>query len=303
MDLFAGFDLGGSRLKYGLVDTRGEVIFHRHVETPGNRGDLLSLMAECWERLSRTHGPIHSAGIGLPGIFSDDRKRILHSPHCPFIEEFDWNAACAGILGVPFVLDNEANLAAYGEFRAGAGGESRCLILLTLGSGIGTGIIMGGEIWRGACGAAAELGHMPVNPDGALCACGNRGCLETEVSAGRIVELYRELSDDQAVGSCRDVGRRALEGDPSARRAMERAGSSLGRAIAVVINLLNPDTILLGGGVMESSGFVLGPAREQAKRHSLKAAFDCCSIQPAALGNRAGFIGAALYAGNVFAPD
>jgi glucokinase len=293
--LHAGFDLGGTELKFGLVDPSGRVIHSSTAPTPKSFSGLMETLGKIWRDLTRDEDTIGSAGFGFPGIFSASRSVIVRSPHCRWLEGIDLNGALSGLLNVPFILDNEANLAAFGEHAAGAGREAHSLVLITIGSGIGTGLVLDGHIWRGVSGFAGELGHAPVNPSGTLCRCGLRGCLESEVSASRIVEEYRRLGGDPGISSADEVCRLAGEGDGAAREAFAVAGRALGIGIAFVINLLNPQVVLLGGGVMEAGSLLLDPTRAAAQEHSIPAAFQDCKIRPAALGNSAGFVGAALY--------
>ncbi len=291
---YAGFDLGGTRLKYGVVDGNGSILSHAEAETPQTIAGLQGIIIKAWQELRDRHGPLRSAGFGLPGLYSRARRMVVQSPHCAILEGFDLEAALARLLDVPFIIDNEANLAAYGEYAAGAGRNTRSLVLVTVGSGVGTGIILEGKIWRGACGFAGELGHVTIRPAGFRCRCGRRGCLETEVSAPRIVKEYVKRAPGRRHLTAADVCREAEGGDPTAVEVFTRAGRALGIGVAAVINLLNPEKILLGGGVMEAGELLLGPARAEAGRHGYRASYACCRIERAALGNRAGFIGAAL---------
>jgi len=297
MTYFAGFDVGGTRLKYGLVDADLKRVHQNSRATPDSGRALLNLLRELWSGLIReAPGDIRAAGLGLPGLFSRRERRVLQSPNCPAVENLAIAPELEGFMDVPFHLDNEANFAAYGEYRAGAGRGGGSLVMLTIGTGIGTGIVLDGRIWRGACGYAGELGHAPVNPQGIPCRCGSRGCLETEVSASRIVENYLAGRDEPEPPTAREVHRRAERGDPAAREAFRTAGRFLGLGIATVVNLLNPERIVLGGGVMNAHDLLLPPALEEAALRSYRGAFDGCTIHKAELGNDAGFMGAAAWA-------
>jgi glucokinase len=174
----------------------------------------------------------------------------------------------------------------------------RNLVLLTLGTGIGSGIIVDGKIVHGTCGFAAEMGHLIINPEGERCACGSRGCLETEASAGPIIRNYRRLSGSKEELAAEDIAARVKRGDRAARKSFERAAYYLGIGLGCAINLLNPEKILLGGGIMRSAGLILPGAIQEARRRCYPASFACCSIEKALLGNEAGFIGAACWARN-----
>jgi glucokinase len=188
-------------------------------------------------------------------------------------------------------------MAAYGEYRCGAGQNTHSLVLLTIGTGVGTGIILKGNIWEGACGFAGELGHAVVNPNGEPCKCGSQGCLETEVSAPKIVKNYQAYSKNRKNITAEEVSLRAKNNEKAAQQAFAKAGHFLGLGLALAINLLNPEKILLGGGVMKAAEFLLPPTIDEAAKRSFKGSFRCCSIEHATLGNKAGFIGAALWSG------
>jgi glucokinase len=295
--LYAGFDLGGTQLKYGLLDERLHPVFKGKAPTPPTMAGLLELFGRLWDELrKKDRRSIKAVGFGIPGIFSLKEQKIYQSPNYSDLDGFELRPAIAKHIKVPFWIDNDANIAAYGEYRCGAGKGVRHLLLLTLGTGVGSGIIIDGELLHGSCGFAAEMGHIVVHPDGELCNCGARGCLETEASAGSIVRNYRELTRSSESLTAEEVGQRALKGDAAARKSFERAGYYLGIGLGIAINMLNPELILLGGGVMESGDLILPHALAEAGRRSYRASFACCSIRRASLGNDAGFMGAAAFA-------
>jgi glucokinase len=299
MDLYAGFDLGGTSLKYGVIDALGRVLMDETADTPESVEELFELLESIWETIQKdNHSNIRAAGFGFPGIFSAREKRIIQSPNCPQIDGYALVPSIEKFINVPFYLDNEANYAAYGEHKVGAGKGAQSLVLLTIGTGIGTGIILNDQVWRGSSGFAGELGHVTVNPTGDKCRCGNRGCLETEVSSLKIVNSYRQFRQSEEDQTAEEIARRAGDGDKAALQTYSHVGSYLGIGISIVINLLNPEKILLGGGVMESGELLLPAALEEAKRRSFSASYECCKIEQTNLGNKAGFIGAALWARN-----
>jgi glucokinase len=297
MPLYAGFDLGGTQLKYGLLDERLNLVFKGKAPTPPTMTGLLDLFGRLWEELkSKDRRTIQAAGFGIPGIFSLKEQKIYQSPNYSDLDGFEIRPAIARFIQVPFWIDNDANIAAYGEFRCGAGRNVRHLLLLTLGTGVGSGIIIDGELLHGSCGFAAEMGHIVVHPDGERCNCGSRGCLETEAAAGPIVRNYRELTRSEEPLTAEEVAARAKKGDAAARKSFERASYYLGIGLGIAINLLNPELILLGGGVMDSGDLIVPHALAEAGRRSYKATFACCSIERASLGNDAGLMGAAAFA-------
>ncbi len=297
MHLFAGFDLGGTLLKYGLVDETGGSVLESQVDTPKTIKKLIYALKDIWQRLKKNHpNQIATVGFGFPGIFDQKERKILQSPNYPEIDSFALIPAFSQFIDVPFWINNDANLAAFGEYTCGAGQNTQSLVLLTIGTGVGTGIILEGKIWQGACGYAGEMGHATVNPEGEPCKCGSRGCLETEVSAPKLVQNYLAFSRLKEKITPEEISRRARSKDQYALKVLALAGHYLGIGISIIINLLNPEKILLGGGVMEAGNLLLHPAVEEARSRSFKGSFECCSIEPASLGNRAGFIGAALWA-------
>jgi len=297
MAVFAGFDLGGTQLKYGLIDDAGTLLFKDKAPTPPTIRELMGLLEILWKDLKRRESrKIRAAGFGFPGIYSFKEKKIFQSPNYAELDNFDLYPAIAEYIKVPFWVDNDANMAAFGEWKCGAGRGVSSLVLLTIGTGIGGGIILGGKLWQGSCGYAAEVGHIIVNPDGERCKCGLQGCLETEASAPAIVRKYQALAKSEIPLTSEDIYHRAKNGEEKARQAFSQAGYYLGIGLGMLINLLNPEKILLGGGVMTTGEFLLPPTIEEARRRSYKASFACCSIERASLGNDAGLIGSASWA-------
>ncbi len=297
MPIYAGFDLGGTNLKYGLTDSTGNIIFNSKTATPPTIKELLKLLEKLWNDLKRKEKrKVAAIGFGFPGIFSLDQQRILQSPNYVELDNFDLIPALSEFIEVPFWVNNDANMAAFGEYKCGAGQGAHSLIFLTIGTGLGAGIILDGKLWRGKCGFAGELGHVTVNPEGERCNCGGQGCLETEVSAPKIVRNYNMMRKKDEKISGEEVFARAKKGEMAARQAFAQAGHFLGIGLGIAINLLNPDKILLGGAVMSAGKLLLSPALEEVKRRSYKASYKCCTIEKASLGNKAGFLGAALWA-------
>ena len=297
MSIYAGFDLGGTHLKYGLTEPTGNIIFNSKTATPPTIKELLKLLEKLWDDLKRKEKrKVAAIGFGFPGIFSLDQQRILQSPNYAELDNFDLIPALSEFIEVPFWVNNDANMAAFGEYKCGAGQGAHSLIFLTVGTGLGAGIILDGNLWRGKCGFAGELGHVTVNPEGERCNCGGQGCLETEVSAPKIVRNYNMLRKKDEKISGEEVFARAKKGEMAARQAFAQAGHFLGIGLGIAMNLLNPDKILLGGAVMSAGKLLLSPALEEVKRRSYKASYKCCTIEKASLGNKAGFLGAALWA-------
>jgi glucokinase len=193
--LAAGFDLGGTQLKYGLVDDRGRLVLKGKAATPATMEGLLGLIEESWRKIkAKSPGPVGSCGFGFAGFYSLRDRKILHSPNYQGLDGFDLVPALRRFIDVPVRIDNDANMAAYGEYMYGAGRGAQSLVFITVGTGIGAGIILEGRLWHGPCGFAGEIGHITVNPEGERCNCGGRGCLETEAAAPRIIRHYQTLS-------------------------------------------------------------------------------------------------------------
>jgi glucokinase len=297
MPLYAGFDLGGTQLKYGLITDTGRTVYHGKKDSPSKIMDLIQLIEKILKDLREEQGfSISAVGFGFPGVLNKKEKKIYQSPNYPDIDHFDLTPALARFIKVPFTINNDANMAAFGEYKKGGGQGVHSMVLLTIGTGLGTGIILEGKIWQGVCGFGGELGHAAVNIDGEPCNCGSRGCLETEVSAPKIVKNYNMLKRTENITNAIQVYEKALAGEKAALEAFAMAGRFLGIGLSIAINLLNPEKILLGGGVMKAGDFLIKPAVQEAQKRSFKAGFDCCSIESAVLGNHAGFIGSAYYA-------
>ena len=289
MSVVAGFDLGGTQLKYGLLDDAGRLILKSKAPTPPTIGGLMDLLGRVWPELkAAAPGGIKAAGFGFPGIYNLHERRILQSPNCAELDDFPLYPEIGKVIDVPFLVDNDANMAAYGEWAWGAGRGVPSLVLLTVGTGIGGGIILDGKLWQGSCGYAGEIGHIVVNADGERCKCG----------IPAIVRKYGALSGRNEAVTAEEIYRRAEAGEKAAIDAYASAGRFIGIALGMLINLLNPGMILLGGGVMTSGELLLRPAVDEARRRSYKASFACCSIRRASLGNDAGTIGAAAWARN-----
>lgn len=295
--LYAGFDLGGTQLKYGLINKEGRAFSAAETPSPPTIQGLFTFLENLWNDLrKREKRDIKAAGFGFPGIFSLKKQRIIQSPNYPQLDNFDLITSISRFIDVPFWVNNDANMAAFGEYKSGAGQGVQSLVFLTIGTGVGTGVILDGKLWQGKCGFAGELGHATVNPEGEACKCGSRGCLETEVSAPKIVRNYMSFKNLGEPISPEEVYERAKKGESAALKAFSLAGYYLGIGLSIAINFLNPEKILLGGGVMNTGNFLLDPALEEAQKRSYVATFNCCKIIRAALGNKAGFIGAGLWA-------
>jgi glucokinase len=311
--VFIGIDLGGSTLKGALISNTGEIIEETRFEAEQKGPDALFGQVVQAALGLRDHknagGRVQGIGVGIPGLVNRKTNRIEVMPKLPALSQIDITTELSRETGLPVILDNDANAAAYGELQAGAARDRREVFFVTLGTGIGAGLIINGQIYRGAAGFAGEFGHMTIDPEGIECTCGNIGCLETIASGPNIVRRTRErLYRDRTSSLSRlgiprdreftaeDIAHAASDGDEMAQVMMERTGMFLGIALAAVINLLNVEMVVMGGGVMEAGDLILKPTIKETRRRAFPPSFNSCEIVIARLGATAGMIGAALMA-------
>lgn len=309
--LVIGFDLGGTNMTAGLVDGRLEVIDSVRMKTPAaSQADLLAgILAMVRELSSRAPAPVASVGFGIPSMIDQKRGRAIMSVNVP-LADFDFVDFMAGELKLPVFIDNDANVAALAEVRAGAAKGARQVIMITMGTGIGGGIIIDGQIYRGAGGSAAELGHMVIDVNGPRCqgACENYGCFETMASGTALARYAAEMAEQQpasilgravAAGENPDgalLSRLAEEGDPAALAVYEKIGFYTGVGMTSLVNIFNPEVFVIGGGLVRAGEFILGMAREILLSRGLRPNRDTVKVLPAAFGPDAGMLGAACLA-------
>lgn len=309
MEPFVGIDLGGTFIKGGLVGASGEILEELQIPTEADGGPahVLDRMALLVRNLMETGGSsIRAVGIGVPGQVIIDKGLLVEAPNLPCWENVYVAEEMEMRLHIPAILDNDANVAALGEYSYGAGRGSRNMLMVTLGTGVGGGLILNGEVYRGASGGAGEFGHMIIARDGALCGCGRRGCVEAYVGTGGILRILQEhlqadepsvlIDFDPKTITPKDISKAAEKGDAIARSVLKEAGEWLGVGIGSVANLLNIDRAVIGGGVAAAGAFILDPAAAMTKRTALKVSGGDLSVVPAQLGNAAGLAGAARLA-------
>jgi len=285
--LVIGLDVGGTKILSGLVDRDGEVLARHEVHSPGDsEQDVLAALDAAVEALLDDR--VAAIGYGIPSNLERGTGRILHATNLP-LENLDLGARSGERYGLPVGVGNDASVAALAEWKRGAGRGSNNLVMLTLGTGVGGGIVIDGRLFRGW----AELGHIVVQEGGLPCACGGRGHLEVLASGHAGDRAARELFGDEA-----DAHRlidSAREGDTGAIAALARIGESLGAAIGSLVNVFDPDLVVVGGGFGAAAGeLVLGPALESARREAIAPANERLRIVPAELGAEAGLVGAGL---------
>ncbi len=290
-----GVDLGGTKILAGVVDRESRVVKRVERPTPvSSTADLLEgLDAVVGELLAE--GEVAALGFGIPATIDQKRGLAVIAPNLP-LADFDFRDRMQERFGLPVGIDNDANAAAIAEWAIGAGRGTKDMVMLTLGTGIGGGLILDGRPYRGSVGAAAELGHIVIEHDGPPCqgVCTGRGHLEALASGTAAGKAAREVIGPQA--DAHDLVRQAREGDEAARAALEEIGRKLGSGIGSLVNIFNPELVVIGGGFAAAGDLVLDPAREVMRREALVPARDLVRIVPAQLGPEAGLAGAALVA-------
>ena len=300
-----GIDLGGTSIKAALVSPQLEVLAHEAVPTDlSSQEALLSSIVDLVQKV-RGSVPIAGVGFGLPSQVNQLTGRVAASVNVP-IADVAFKDVMAQRLGVPVEIDNDANVAALAEVRAGVAHGLSHVIMLTLGTGVGGGIVIDGQIYRGATGYGGELGHMVVAENGPRCqgTCPNHGCLEVMASAIGVIHAAEAIADREPDGTlaAARAGKKltphlvidqALAGDPECVEALAVVGRHLGVGIANYVNIFNPQAVVIGGGISNAGELVLGPARDEAASRALPAPFHEVTIAPAKLGNGAGVLGAA----------
>lgn len=304
-----GMDLGGTNLRVAGVGSGGGIVELYREQTLAREGPepvierIVAAIGRVFSRITAAGGDIRGIVLGAPGIISSREGTVVSSPNLPGWHDVPLRDRVAAAIGFPVLLENDANAAAFGEYWRGAGEGCASMVLLTLGTGVGGGLVLGGELWRGADGMAGEIGHITVEPGGRTCRCGNAGCLETYASATGIVDTYRELSAIEESVTAEEVHRRAHEGDANARQSYREAGRSLGLAFASLVNLLNPERIVIGGGVLPAWDLFMPAAEHEMRRRAFAAPASSVRIAPAALGDLAGVTGAAGLLWRQLAPN
>jgi glucokinase len=288
-----GVDVGGTKIDVGVVERDGTIVRSERRPTPVESTEaLLAALAGAVEAVR--DDSVGAVGIGIPSTIDQRAGTAVFSVNIP-LAGVDVRGWATETLGLPAVIDNDANCAALAEWRAGAGRGTADMVMITLGTGIGGGLILGGRLYRGSIGAGAELGHIVVDGLGSEpCQgfCTGRGHLES-LASGHAVGLVAERLLGPGAGTPELVAA-ARGGSEPALEALGTAGRWLGTAMATVVNLLNPELIVIGGGFGEAFDLLIGPAREVLARDGVVPARDVVRIVPAELGSEAGLIGAAL---------
>jgi len=304
-------DLGGTHLRAATIDENGRIHFRLKQKTPATNDPreivsaLIAAARVCDERSAVEGKSIGSISIVVPGTVNVRAGKILTIPNVPCLDSFELSAELRSALGRPVILENDANAAAVGEMWQGAARGHHTMVCVTLGTGVGGGIILDGKLWHGANDSAGEIGHTCVEPFGGVaCGCGSRGCLEVYASATAIVRMAREgrprhpssslnVSDDLTAASVFVAGK---AGDPLAVEVFHRMGDYLGIGLANLINILNPEMIVIGGGVANGWELFEEHMRHQVDEHAFPLPASEVKIVPAECGDDAGLLGAARLA-------
>jgi glucokinase len=308
MSLTCGIDVGGTKIAGGVVDEEGQVLERLRVESPASDVEAIEdAIADLVSQLRSRHD-VSAVGVGAAGYVDRDRAKVLIAPNLAW-RDVDLKSELEERVGVPVVVENDANAAAWGEFRYGAGHDVEDLLLVTVGTGVGGGMVLGGEVHRGAFGVAAEIGHLRVVPDGHPCGCGARGCLEQYGSGTALERETRRLAAEGVAGSAALLQRvggdpaaidgptittAAGEGDAFALARLAELGRWLGEGIASLCTVIDPAVVAIGGGVSEARAMLLDPLRAAFEESLPGRAFrPLAEVRLATLGNTAGLVGAA----------
>ena len=309
---YIGIDLGGTNIAVGLVNEKGEILRKAETPTMAQRtyAEIVRDMAACivtlLEQSGLTAKDVFSIGIGIPGIAHQDTGRVI------FCTNLGWRDVplrdeLKKYYDLPVYIDNDATVAGWAEYQAGVSRGTNSSVFLTLGTGVGAGIVVNGKIWAGAHGAASELGHLIIEVDGVPCTCGKCGCTERYCSATAVIRMAKEacamhpdcaivkaVNGDLSLISAKTVFDLAKEGDDIATRIFHRYVKYLTIAINNVVSFLDPDMIVLGGGVSRTGEFLLNAVKELLPKYLMYPVLPMPEIELAKLGNDAGIIGAAL---------
>lgn len=312
--IYAGIDIGGTNIKYGLFEKNGKILFQDKKPTMASkgRGPLLNLIKNIGEILllhaSEEEYSVKHLGIGSPGAVNHKSGRVIGP--CPNIE--DWTGTDLGqivekYLNLPVFVDNDVNAMALAEIQLGAAKGAKSVVCVTVGTGIGGGVIVNGEVFHGYNSSAGELGHMIINFDGPECACGNRGCIEAYCSSKYIIkttkallgnnmsDVFKGILDNNLDNlTIKKLFAAAKQNDEVALEVIKKTAYYLGIGLAGIMNLLNPETVIIGGGITDGGAGFVEKVTDNIKKFAFSSSVEKLKVKKAALGNQAGFVGAGL---------
>jgi glucokinase len=302
-----GIDIGGTKIAGALVDADGQIVLEERVPSPaGDPEAMVDAVVGLIERLSANHEVI-GAGVAAAGFIDAEQSTIIYAPNISWRNE-PFKAKLEAKLSIPVIIENDANAAGWAEFRYGAGRGYKHMIMLTIGTGVGGAVIADSHMLRGGFGIAGELGHIRVVPDGLLCGCGQHGCLESYASGSALLRAAKELAGSGDPEGARlreieaeagkltglEVYRAILEGDKGALRILGELGAWLGQAIGSLVAVLDPEVVVIGGGVSAAGDLLLDPIREAYLAHLPARGYRPeLKITTAEFVNDAGVVGAA----------
>lgn len=306
-----GVDIGGTSVKLGLISEKGRILAKKVFQTPKNVGreEMLSLLIDHIKTLlsdaRRRNVKVVGVGVGAPGPIDVEKGLVYFFPNIPGWKNTPLKKILSSKLKLPVFVDNDANAMALGEAVYGAGRGVRNAIALTLGTGVGGGLVLDGKLFHGPYFSAAELGHIVINENGLPCGCGNRGCIETYVGNGYFTGMIRKrlangersiltqwIKEGQTL-TPELAARAAKKGDKFAKKVWEETAGHLATALAGLVNLLNPERIILGGGIAQSGPLLFRPLVRELGKKAFPIAAHSVKVMPADLGVDAGLIGAA----------
>jgi glucokinase len=302
-----GIDIGGTFIKHGIFSSEGKLICWDSVETRAEAPSeeildrLAAILSSNLQTAKEKKITLLAAGVGTPGSVDIERgflmggtPNFIHWRNVPISEYLQKKS------GLPVYADNDANLMAFGEYVFGAGKNKKDVICITLGTGIGGGIIIDSELYRGSYYAGHELGHMSIHFDGKRCKCGGIGCFERYASANALIEDYNSLAPGAKCKNTKQIFALYRSGDALAVKAVEQYITYLGAGLANIINIFNPQILIIGGGVSEAGEDFIEKVRLSARSRTMPTSFNQVEIVSAHLGNRAGMLGAAAFALNMY---
>lgn len=304
-----GVDLGGTNTRTALVARNGDILEKQKEETLAAEGHE-KVIAKLIRNIDRQRANadqhdrrVGAVGVGAPGVIHEQTGVVVKSPNFPDWNDLPLKQILERELKLPVFIENDANAAALGEQWRGAAKDIRSMIFLTLGTGVGGGIILDGRIWHGADGMAGEVGHMTIIPDGRSCGCGNRGCLEMYASSRGIVMTFKAMcagkhldAEDRKEVTSAQIYQAARNGDAVAHLVMKDMGRYLGIGVANLINIFNPEMVVIGGGVKAAWDLFIDATREEVRKRAFTYAAERTKIVPSMLGDEAGMVGAAAVA-------
>jgi len=298
-------DVGGTNIRLAVVNQSGHVIARQQYKTSLSRMDVsssnqaeaetLRILTSSITDMLTSYSGIHAIGVGFPGFFRQETGRLVSSPNIPHLLDFPLAERLSDAISLPVHVQNDAVLAALGEFRFGVGKGLKNLLHLTLGTGVGGGLILNGIPYLGESGMAVEIGHLCVVPNGRICGCGGSGCLETYASASAVAARYAETGH-QNITNAEDVYRKTLDGDALATQVLHEAGSYLGQAIAEAVKLLDVHNVSISGGLADAWSFLSEPMNTSLNEKLIPPLKGNIRLHRSRLGGDAGLLGAAILA-------